>query len=223
MRQKPDLRKIGIFVVAIAVQITISSGTAARLVRSPTSTSSPQIISTAPTNGPITCGAGIPIPANLPDPHCSGNRNFLIPSMKNTPPTSRRIARIAACVLTNTELPPLDMSGPPSDVRFVKGFQFGWSVTQSAGIKTLPRLHWKVREHAPRLKTKIARKAGGSLADGHSLRVRSHIQRFPIPPNDRHSNLGGCLSLLRQLVGEDGFPQANIALGPVRGDKAIQK
>src|ERR1700704_3261783 len=140
MRHQPVLNRMGILVVAIAVQITASSGIAARLLRSPTSTSSPQIISTAPTNGPITCGAGIPNVTNLPAPHWSGKINFLIPSRKNTAPTIKRMAKIAEDTFPNPDVCTSDM--PHLAFRFAAENRprNGWSVTQSGTEKHLTHI-----------------------------------------------------------------------------------
>src|SRR6266853_6684803 len=138
MGQKPLLNRMGIFVVAIAVQITASSGIAARLVRTPRSTSNPQTISTAPTNGPVRCGAGIPILVNRPAPHCSTNKNFLMPSRKNTAPTIRRTANIAEETFPKPSFCPPDIPHLTFRIAVVRiAARNRWSVTQS-GTKKHP-------------------------------------------------------------------------------------
>jgi hypothetical protein len=57
----------------------------------------PQNASTLPTKDPRKSGAGKPIFSNLPAPRSPGNRNFCIPSDKNTMPTINRI-RMVVCV-----------------------------------------------------------------------------------------------------------------------------
>ncbi len=74
--QKPDFASIGIFVVRIATEMSMSRGIAARRVKRPRITRPPQAISTAPTNGAKKCGAGMPIFTNRPTPSAAGNRNF---------------------------------------------------------------------------------------------------------------------------------------------------
>ncbi len=76
MLHMPLLAIIGILVVAIATEMTASSGTAASRVNRPTSSSVPQTISTVPTNGAMKCGEGMPIFSNRPTPSWAGNKNF---------------------------------------------------------------------------------------------------------------------------------------------------
>src|ERR1022692_2980321 len=80
----------------MATEMLMRSGIAAKRMSKPPSRSAPQMISTEPTNGPITPGAGIPIWANRPAPSVWGYRNFWIPSKKNTVPTIRRMSTTAA-------------------------------------------------------------------------------------------------------------------------------
>ena len=74
--QKPWFMRIGIFVVAIAVSMMATSGTAASRVSSPMSTSAPHTISKPPTIGARISGDGSPIWANRPAPTSAGKRNF---------------------------------------------------------------------------------------------------------------------------------------------------
>ena len=76
MLQNPAFDSIGIFVVTIATEMSMSSGIEARRVSSPTISIAPQIISTTPTNGAKNCGFGMPILVNRPTPRVPGNRNF---------------------------------------------------------------------------------------------------------------------------------------------------
>src|SRR5579872_298274 len=96
--QNPDLDSMETFVVAMATQISITNGIVANRVSNPTITIVPQTISTTPTNGPKNWGAGIPILANRPAPSAAGNRNFCIPSDRNTQPTRIRTKITAADV-----------------------------------------------------------------------------------------------------------------------------
>src|SRR5437763_321508 len=89
--QIPCACSIGIFVVMIATAMSIRSGTAAHRVNSPTMSSAPHVTSTTPTNGARNSGAGSPICTNRPTPSVAGNRDFWIPSARNTAPTSSRI------------------------------------------------------------------------------------------------------------------------------------
>jgi len=59
--QKPCLRSIGTFVVAIATRISTSKGYTAKLVKKPRISKNPHAISVTPTNGPENWGKGIPI------------------------------------------------------------------------------------------------------------------------------------------------------------------
>src|SRR6267378_5285133 len=185
MRHQPALSRMGILVVAIAVQITASSGIAARLVRSPTSTSSPQIISTAPTNGPITCGAGIPIVTNLPAPHWSGKINFLIPSRKNTAPTIKRMAKIAEDTFPNPDVCPSDM--PHLAFRFAAqriAPRNGWSVTQSGMEKHLTH-HWamnySVSLAVPEGRNNVAHRVCPERSEGEAVGDCSRMISKPRP------------------------------------------
>src|SRR5215469_6253352 len=80
----------------MATEMSIRRSSEARRVTSPTSKRKPHTISIPPTNGPISCGCGIPIRAKRPAPHCATNKNFLIPSRKNTRPTRKRTTMVAA-------------------------------------------------------------------------------------------------------------------------------
>lgn len=83
----------GILVVPMAVVITISSGTAAKLVHSPMSTSRPQTISTEPTKSAVRCGCRKPILANQATP-IFGSMNFRMPCVKKISPTGKRIRKM---------------------------------------------------------------------------------------------------------------------------------
>ncbi len=70
--QKPLFTRIGIFVEAIATHMSMMSGIAASRVTRPRMRSAPPAISTMPTNGARSSGAGIPILTNRPTPSASG-------------------------------------------------------------------------------------------------------------------------------------------------------
>ncbi len=74
-------------VVYSATNIITMSGTAASPVSKPSNTSTPHKTSTPPTKLPKSSGSGRPILAKRPAPRVAGNRNFWIPSERNTPPT----------------------------------------------------------------------------------------------------------------------------------------
>src|ERR1022692_669770 len=114
--QKPDFASMGIFVVRIATLISISRGRAASRVSNPSIKSEPQTISTTPTKGAENCGAGMPILINRPTPRAAGNKNFWIPSDKNTQPTISRTKSVAAGALLRRALETsiLDFSSPSS-------------------------------------------------------------------------------------------------------------
>ena len=86
---------IGILVAAMATEMSISSKMAPNRVRKPSRSNDSQAISTTPTNGPVKSGNRMPVLANRPVPHLAARRNFLIPSVKNAPPTSNRIRTTA--------------------------------------------------------------------------------------------------------------------------------
>jgi len=75
--QTPDFESMGIFVVAMATIMSISSGIETSRVSNPTISDAPQASSTTPTNGPKNCGAGMPILANLPTPRAAGKKELL--------------------------------------------------------------------------------------------------------------------------------------------------
>src|SRR3989339_677593 len=89
--QKPSFNRIGIFVDEIATIIFTIIGIDANLVNNPINIKAPQRISNTPTKGAKNSGIGIPIFINLPTPSSSENKNFWIPSNKNTVPTINRI------------------------------------------------------------------------------------------------------------------------------------
>ncbi|MNX83386.1 hypothetical protein D3C86_1151480 [compost metagenome] len=94
MCQKPPSTQRGILVVMMATPMTASKGTAARRVRRPKQTRSPQVTSKQPTIGASSSGAGRPILAKRPTPSASGKRNFWIPSDRKTSPTMSRMRRV---------------------------------------------------------------------------------------------------------------------------------
>jgi hypothetical protein len=94
--QNPSSNRIGIFVVAMAVNIITISGTTAKRVNNPVNTSAPQPISKHPTNGANNVGDGMPIFSNRPAPTSAGNKNFCIPSDIKTAPTIKRMTITAA-------------------------------------------------------------------------------------------------------------------------------
>ncbi len=53
--------------------------------------------------------------------------------------------------------------------------------------------------------------------------VRIHVHQAPIAANNRSSNLGRRLSLLRELVGKHRFLLTNIAFRSVRAGEAIEQ
>lgn len=72
----------------------VINGIAARRVNHPIRIKKPQVISKLPTNGPGKSGFGNPIFSNLPGPNLSANKNFCMPSDKNTAPTIKRISKV---------------------------------------------------------------------------------------------------------------------------------
>src|ERR1039457_6690283 len=90
MDQKPLLSHQGILVVAMATLMSMISGIAANRVSNPSRRSAPKTISTTPTKGAITPGAGMPMLVKRPTPRASGKRNFCMPSERKTPPTRKR-------------------------------------------------------------------------------------------------------------------------------------
>lgn len=92
--QIPWVARISTFVVNIAVIIMIISGTLARRVIRPNNTSAPQTISEVPTKNPRNSGEGNPIFSKRPAPRMAGNRNFCIPSERNTAPTIMRMSMV---------------------------------------------------------------------------------------------------------------------------------
>lgn len=93
--QNPERINMGIFVVIIAVKISISRGIAANLVKKPQSIKTPQFISKIATNIATASGAGIPIFKKRPTPRASGKTNFCSPSDKKTNPIIIRIKMVA--------------------------------------------------------------------------------------------------------------------------------
>src|SRR2546425_334859 len=117
--QNPFLANVTILVEYKATAISTRSGTVASRVTRPINSRVPHTISTTPTNGAITCGHGMPIFTKRPTPKESGNRNFWMPSDRNTQPTRTRISKIAfatrfaqvTSVFNAIELSPHDMQG----------------------------------------------------------------------------------------------------------------
>jgi hypothetical protein len=74
----------------------------AKRVKRPIRINAPQSISKKPTKLPKNSGDGKPILANLPAPKVSGNKNFCIPSEKNTAPTNKRtkivVFELSVCI-----------------------------------------------------------------------------------------------------------------------------
>jgi hypothetical protein len=97
--QKPLSSSIGNFVVAMATEMSMRSGTSESRVRKPSKMNAPNPISTTPTKRAIVARSGIPIFAKRPAPKASGKRNFRIPSEKNTVPARTRIRIVAAGAL----------------------------------------------------------------------------------------------------------------------------
>ncbi len=85
--QNPSVANTSALVVAIATNMMIRVGIAASLVTRPIRIRNPQRISNPPTIAPKNSGEGSPIFSNLPAPRTAGNKNFWIPSEKNTAPT----------------------------------------------------------------------------------------------------------------------------------------
>lgn len=80
--------------VISATDIIINNGIAASLVYRPIKTKMPHAISNVPTSGARKWGLGKPILAKRPDPNVSANKNFCIPSERNTVPTIRRMIKV---------------------------------------------------------------------------------------------------------------------------------
>jgi hypothetical protein len=98
--QNPFFANVTILVEYRATEISIRSGTVASRVTRPINSREPQTISTTPTNSAMTCGQGMPIFTKRPIPRESGNKNFCIPSERNTQPTRIRISKTVFDVRT---------------------------------------------------------------------------------------------------------------------------
>jgi hypothetical protein len=79
----------------MAVEITISRGTAAALVQRPSRTRSPQPISNMPTKCAVKNGCGNPIRVKRVIP-IAGSINLRMPCVKKIRPTARRMRKMAA-------------------------------------------------------------------------------------------------------------------------------
>ena len=88
----PAPKRSGSFVVTMATTMSATSGSAARRVNSPRTSSAPQPTSIAPTASAH--WGGKPILANRPGPWFS-KRNFTSPEERNTPPTASRTRMVA--------------------------------------------------------------------------------------------------------------------------------
>ena len=87
MDQNPFSINMGILVVIIAVNMIVSRGIAANRTDNPMSIRIPQAISNVATKDDRNSGLAKPIASKRPVPFISGNRNFCIPSERNTRPT----------------------------------------------------------------------------------------------------------------------------------------
>jgi hypothetical protein len=88
--QKPCLSSNGALVVDLRRLAFAYRYSGCDHVKRPRIKKVPHTISVAPTNGPMNCGAGIPIFSKRPAPSAAGKRNFWMPSERKIQPTRKR-------------------------------------------------------------------------------------------------------------------------------------